>query len=190
MSIISLTLLSFLYLIIPTTGLFINFSKFIHYDCVNESGNTYTETSNYHFNLNTLLPKLTSNTKIDYGFYNSSYGQNPNIVCAIRLYRGDLNPDSCRACLNKAAMLLPAKCPNQKEAMGYNDGYMNFNATINDLLQKLAKKAAASDSRHKFAASNEEGLFQQAIYGLVQRTLDLSEQDCGKMLEQAHRGTQ
>ncbi|XP_028787879.1 cysteine-rich receptor-like protein kinase 19 [Neltuma alba] len=216
MSIISLTLLSFLYLIIPTTQFNqLDFNKFIYYNCSIKSGNTYTETSNYHSNLDTLLSNLTSNTKIDYGFYNSSYGQNPDTVYVIGLCRGDLNPNFCRYCLNSATILLPNKCPNQKEAMGYNDGCIvrysdqqifgsygnpefsfpyfdptnatdtNFNATLNDLLQKLAKKAAAGDSRHKFAALNVEHMYKKDLYGLAQCTPDLSEQDCGKCLKKA-----
>ncbi|RYQ93805.1 hypothetical protein Ahy_B09g100046 isoform B [Arachis hypogaea] len=51
-------------------------------------GNTVVNSranSNYAKNLNTLLSTLTSNTKINYGFYNSSYGQNTDRVNAIGL---------------------------------------------------------------------------------------------------------
>ena len=65
-----------------------------------DKGN-YTSNSTYKANLNHLLSTLTSNTQIDYGFYNSSYGQDPDKVYAIGLCRGDVNSDECRSCLNK-----------------------------------------------------------------------------------------
>jgi hypothetical protein len=47
-----------------------------------ENGN-YTSNSTYNANLG--LSSLSSNTQIDYGFYNVSYGQNPDKVYAIGL---------------------------------------------------------------------------------------------------------
>ncbi|XP_028772731.1 cysteine-rich receptor-like protein kinase 7 [Neltuma alba] len=88
------------------------------YKCFNERGN-YTKPSAYHTNLNTLLSNFTFDTKIDYGFYNSSYGEKPNTVNALGMCRGDVKPDSCRNCLNNATILLPKQCPYQKEAFGY-----------------------------------------------------------------------
>ncbi|KAK9997129.1 hypothetical protein SO802_021815 [Lithocarpus litseifolius] len=83
--------------------------------CLNK-GN-YTSNSTYKANLNHLLSTLTSNTEIDYGFYNSSYGQDPDKVYAIGLCRGDVKPDECRSCLYDNTKLLTQDCPNQKEAM-------------------------------------------------------------------------
>ncbi|KAK7855800.1 cysteine-rich receptor-like protein kinase 29, partial [Quercus suber] len=77
----------------------------------------YTSNSTYKANLNHLLYTLTSNTEIDYGFYNSSYGRDPDKVYAIGLCRGDVKPDECRSCLYNNTILLPRYCPNQKEAM-------------------------------------------------------------------------
>ncbi|KAI9128103.1 hypothetical protein K1719_001096 [Acacia pycnantha] len=88
--------------------------------CFNDRG-TYTNTSAYHNNLKTLLSNFNSNTKDDYGFYNYSYGQNPDTVYASGLCRGDVTPDVCRSCLKNAAWLLPQNCSNQKEAFLYND---------------------------------------------------------------------
>ncbi|XP_061353842.1 cysteine-rich receptor-like protein kinase 44 isoform X1 [Gastrolobium bilobum] len=91
--------------------------------CVNEKGN-YTANSTYQTNLNTLLPNLTSNTEIDYGFYNFSYGQNIDKVNAIGLCRGDVKPDACRSCLNDSRVSLTQLCPNQKEAYVWFDKCM------------------------------------------------------------------
>ncbi|KAK4284433.1 hypothetical protein QN277_001265 [Acacia crassicarpa] len=93
---------------------------FFFHKCFNESGN-YTKPSAYHTNLNTLLSNFTSDTKIDYGFYNYSNGETPNRVNALGMCRGDVKPDSCRSCLNNAITLLPNLCPYQKEAFGYYD---------------------------------------------------------------------
>jgi hypothetical protein len=77
----------------------------------------YIANSAYDANLNHLLYSLYSNTEIDYGFYNSSYGQDPDKVYAIALCRGDVNPGICRACLNDARSLFKQGCPYQKEAI-------------------------------------------------------------------------
>ena len=88
-----------------------------------DKGN-YTSNSTYNTNLNQVLSSLSSNTEIDYGFYNFSYGKSPDKVYSLGLCRGDVNPDICRSCLNNATNLLPLLCPNQKEAIGGYDECM------------------------------------------------------------------
>jgi hypothetical protein len=95
-------------------------TDFLYHICLNGKGN-YTANSTYERNLNHLLSSLSSNKEIDYGFYNSSYGQNSDQVSAIGLCRGDVNPDVCRSCLDNATSLLKQLCPNQKEAIGLFD---------------------------------------------------------------------
>ena len=105
--------------------------SFLYHFCLN-NGN-YTSNSTYKANLNQLLSSVSSNTEIDYGFYNSSYGQNPDKVYATGLCRGDVKPDVCRSCLNNATNLLPLLCPNQKEAIGWYD-YCMLRYTFRDIL--------------------------------------------------------
>ena len=112
----SLLVLSSIYMFIAQA---IAQPNFLYQFCLN-NGN-YTSNSTYKANLNHLLSSLFSNTEIDYGFYNSSYGQNPDKVYAIGLCRGDAKPDVCRSCLNNATKLLTQLCPNQKEAIGWYD---------------------------------------------------------------------
>ncbi|XP_029126507.1 cysteine-rich receptor-like protein kinase 29 isoform X2 [Cajanus cajan] len=82
----------------------------------------YAPNSTYHTNLKTVLSRLTSNTQIDYGFYNASYGQDSDRVYATGLCRGDITPHTCRACLTNSTLLLLEQCPHQKEAVaGYYD---------------------------------------------------------------------
>jgi hypothetical protein len=89
-----------------------------HYICdhSNNRGN-YTTNSTYHKNLNTLLSTLTSNTQINYGFYNFSHGENLDKVYAIGLCRGDLLPNNCRSCLESARANITRTCQNRKEAI-------------------------------------------------------------------------
>ncbi|XP_027364918.1 putative receptor-like protein kinase At4g00960 isoform X1 [Abrus precatorius] len=180
--------------------------NFLYKFCIDQQGN-YTANSTYQHNLNTLLSNLSSNTEIKYGFYNFSYGQNSDKVNAIGLCRGDVKQNECLSCLNNSRVLLPRLCPNQKEAIGWYDNCMlrysdrsifglmeaspsfymwnlnnatdvdRFNEVLRKLLESLRDKAAPGDSR-KFGVANLVGPSFQTIYGLVQCTPDLSQQDC------------
>jgi hypothetical protein len=57
---------------------------------------------------------MSSNTEIDYGFYNFSAGEYPDKVNAIALCRGDISPEECRSCVNATSHDLLKGCPNQK----------------------------------------------------------------------------
>ena len=122
MAMVSLRLLFFLSAILILIVQAIAQLPFLSYYCY-DNGN-YTNNSIYETNLNQLLSSLYSNTEIDYGFYNSSYGQNSDEVYAIGLCRGDFKPDVCRSCLKNSKENLTRLCPNQKEAIGWNDQCM------------------------------------------------------------------
>ncbi|XP_030940952.1 putative receptor-like protein kinase At4g00960 isoform X2 [Quercus lobata] len=91
----------------------------LYHNC-SDNGN-YTSNSTYKANLNRVLYSLSSNTEIDYGFYNFSYGKSPDQVYSLGLCRGDVNPDICHSCINNARNLLTLLCPNQKEAIIWYD---------------------------------------------------------------------
>ncbi|KAK7343549.1 hypothetical protein VNO77_12359 [Canavalia gladiata] len=140
------------------------------------TGRDFDPNSTYHTNLNTLLPRLISDTQVDYGFYNSSFGQDSDRVYATGLCRGDVTPPVCRTCLNDSIFLLRKECANKIEAVGGYDkcmlhystdslsGYQESNVRIylwsntnvtdwnhysyvlKNLLSKLRVKAATSDS--------------------------------------------
>ncbi|XP_059437201.1 cysteine-rich receptor-like protein kinase 44 [Corylus avellana] len=216
---VSSRLLLFLSAIFIFTAQAVAQPSFLYHFCLNGKGN-YTANSTYEENLNHLLPSLSSNTEIDYGFYNSSYGQSSDQVHAIGLCRGDANPDVCRGCLNNATSLLKQRCPNQKEAIGWYDycmlrysnrsifgveetspsfhmwnwnnvsaNYVNqFNDDLRTLMDSLRSEAAAGGSRRKFAAKNATAPEFKTLYGLVQCTPDLSEQDCNDCLRGAIEG--
>jgi hypothetical protein len=130
--------LSFLSAIFMLTAQAVAQPSFLYHSCLNDKGN-YTAKSTYEENLNHLLSSLSSNTKIDYGFYNSSYGQNSDKVYATGLCSGDVNPDVCRDCLSNATSLLMQLCPNQKEAIGWHDYCMlrYSNRSIFGILETL-----------------------------------------------------
>ena len=184
---------------------------FALYTNCSDKGN-FTDNSTYHINLNTLLSNLTSNTEIDYGFYNSSYGQNTDKVNAIGMCRGDLKPDACRSCLNEYGVVLKEKCPNQMEAIVYYEdcmlrysnrsifgvvetsplGYVEnqddalemyqFSQVLGKLMESLKNTAKAGDYRRKYATADVSGPISQHIYGLVQCTPDLSAKECDDCL--------
>jgi hypothetical protein len=89
-------------------------TTFLAYFCLNDKGN-YTAKSSYEANLNHLLSSLSSNTETDYGFYNSSYGQNSDQAYAIGLCRGDVNPDVCRSCIDNATSISSQAALSQSE---------------------------------------------------------------------------
>ncbi|KAD7477489.1 hypothetical protein E3N88_00625 [Mikania micrantha] len=120
------------------------------------------------------------------GFFNYSVGQGIDTVNSAALCRGDVEPDLCLACLNKAVVSLRELCPNQKGAVGYYDKcwlkYTNttilqnppgsvlllpnvlnasnmdgFDASLGQLLNPLIAEAAAGDLIQKFACGNTNG---------------------------------
>ena len=188
---------------------------FLYHFCL-DKGN-YTSNSTYNTNLNQVLSSLSSNTKIDYGFYNFSYGKSPDKVYSLGLRRGDAKPDICRSCLNNATNLLPLLCPNQKEAIGGYDecmlrysfrdifkiketspfylwnpnnvsgNYDQFSQDLMTLLDSKRVQAATGGSLRKFAAGNATAPNNQTLYSVVQCTPDLSDQDCSDCLVGAMR---
>ncbi|CAL5205962.1 unnamed protein product [Lathyrus oleraceus] len=113
----SLQILLFIIFTYQTKAVYDQINSY-HYFC-DQSNNraNYTTNSTYHKNLNTLLTTLTSNTDINYGFYNFSFGESSDRVYSTGLCRGDLLPNDCRSCLNGSRENLTRSCPNQREAI-------------------------------------------------------------------------
>ncbi|XP_058739378.1 cysteine-rich receptor-like protein kinase 44 [Vicia villosa] len=151
--------------------------------CDNKRGN-YTANSTYDNNLKTLISSFYSHKEINYGFYNFSYGQDPNKVYAIGMCSGDLKPNECLTYLNSSFADLREQCPNQKEAIVWGgsltlwysnrsifrivetdptEGYVSsatasnvdkYNDALNKLMTNLKDKAASGDSRRKYDADS------------------------------------
>lgn len=92
--------------------------NFTYYQC-NDIYGTYTKNSPYKANLNKVLYMISSDTRIDYGFYNFSVGEDPDQVNAIALCRGDLTKTECYKCRNDAIRKLTQLCPTEMEAIGW-----------------------------------------------------------------------
>lgn len=182
----------------------------------NDRGN-YKSKSTFQTNLNTLLSTLTnSNTQINYnGFYKLSYGQNTDKVYAIGLCKGDIQPDICHSCLDKARVNLTKLCPNRKEAIGWYDdetcmlrysdrsifgrmeigpAYFVWNLhdaekanRFNKVVKNLLESLTSRGvaSQRKYATATAIGPSNQTIYGLVQCTPDLSGVDCSGCLHES-----
>ncbi|KAF3451643.1 hypothetical protein FNV43_RR07738 [Rhamnella rubrinervis] len=106
-------------ILILTSHAIINAQEPLLYSCLYE-GN-YTTNRTYKTNLNTLLSSLPSKININYAFYSSSNGQNPNKAYATGLCRGDVDTSVCRSCLTNSTNLLTQRCPYQKGAVGWDD---------------------------------------------------------------------
>ncbi|KAL8136713.1 hypothetical protein V2J09_002714 [Rumex salicifolius] len=181
--------------------------EFVNYQCDNTYGN-YTSNSTYQQNLNSLLSDISSNTSITYGFYNFSYGKDPDIVNGIALCRGDVLLDECHSCLKNATAKLFGLCTNQKQAIGWYDRCMvrysnrtifgvmeydpyywiryrfkaldqkDFNHTVTSLFGSLVDKAVRGNSTLKFAMNQAIVSAFVTVYAYTQCTLDLSQSDC------------
>ncbi|XP_028777912.1 cysteine-rich repeat secretory protein 38 [Neltuma alba] len=112
-----------------------NFLKFF---CGNSTVDDDTTNSTFKTNLKSLLFNISSDTKIDYGFYNFSSGQNSDKVNVIGLCRGDVKVQDCRSCLTDSRVVLLQVCaPNVREAIGWYDNcFLRYsNRTIFGVMQ-------------------------------------------------------
>ncbi|KAK8706543.1 hypothetical protein V6N13_050104 [Hibiscus sabdariffa] len=132
------------------------------YSFCNNTGN-YTSGSTYSQNVNATLFSLTANASLT-GFFTTAVGAS-DMVYGLVQCRPDVPLNSCRACVNTAAEDITRLCPNQKEAMiGYNNCLCALNAS-------------------KFAVGTIGYSQFSDIYGMVQCTRDLSENDCSSCLQ-------
>ncbi|KAL2927970.1 Cysteine-rich repeat secretory protein 38 [Bienertia sinuspersici] len=97
--------------------------NFISNVCQDTFGNN-TSNSAFEKNLNTLFSTMLSDTKIDYGFYNISVGQNFDVVHGIGLCRPDVSATDCRNCLSQGTRAIVLNCHNQKDAVGWYEKCM------------------------------------------------------------------
>ncbi|KAK9286715.1 hypothetical protein L1049_015118 [Liquidambar formosana] len=175
----------------------------------------YSRFSPYMYNLNAVFNNISSNTQIDYGFYNFSVGENSNKVNAIALCRGDVSQEACRGCIDYATREITRICPDQMEAIAWYDNctlrYSNrtifgtvelrphfywwivdnasnviqFNQTLRTLLANLQIQAASGGSLRKFATAEANFMSFETVYALVQCTPDLTDAQCSNCLDGA-----
>ncbi|KAK4751004.1 hypothetical protein SAY87_004486 [Trapa incisa] len=170
----------------------------------------FTSDSSYGTTLNNTLSSINN---LKFGFFNTSspVARTSEVITFIGLCRGDVPSEACQSCLQTSASDLRQLCPNQKEAIVWNENCTlrysnrsilgtpsvdpsyelintasprtdeNFIPTLEELLRNLTVSAAASGPLRKFATGNRSIDFGN-VYGLVQCTPDLSEDKCSLCL--------
>ncbi|PWA36136.1 cysteine-rich receptor-like protein kinase 20 [Artemisia annua] len=173
--------------------------------CGNEN---YTQNSAYQQNLDDVLFALTG-TNNGFGFYNLTSGQ----ANAAALCRGDIEPESCRRCVDDATRRLRQVCPNQVEAAGWydmcflkysnrsmangnaqsglinpnnvpNSSFDQWNQRVVNLLGALRSEVVRGGLLRKYASGNISA-GSLTVYGMMQCTPDLSETECDNCLARA-----
>ncbi|CAE6181121.1 unnamed protein product [Arabidopsis arenosa] len=155
------------------------------------------------------------NASYSTGFQNATAGQDTHRVTGIFLCRGDLSPEVCSNCIAFSVHESLIRCPNEREAVFYyeecmlrysnrnilstlnTDGgiviqnTMNFTAVKKDRFRDLVltpmnlAAIEAARSFKKFAVRKVGLNALQSLYGMVQCTPDLTEQDCLDCLQQS-----
>ncbi|MBA0723478.1 hypothetical protein Golax_004055 [Gossypium laxum] len=110
------TKICFLALFLPTFSFAsLAESKLLYHYCSNAT--TLTGNGVYAANINHLFSYLSTNATEHDGFFNTTAGQEPNMVYGLFLCRGDVHPENCRDCINLAAAVAPQLCPNRTWAI-------------------------------------------------------------------------
>nr|GMD91809.1 cysteine-rich receptor-like protein kinase 25 [Ipomoea batatas] len=94
--------------------------RHLGYYCPNTS--TYSPSSTYQSNLNSLLSTLSSNGGRKNGFYNTTVrGGADATVYGLFMCRGDVSTDDCGSCVSNATTTISRLCPNEKTAIVWYD---------------------------------------------------------------------
>ncbi|XP_009417409.2 cysteine-rich receptor-like protein kinase 44 [Musa acuminata AAA Group] len=174
----------------------------------------FTTNSTYHFNLNLLLPSLTSAT-VSTGYANTSAGRSPDQVFGLARCQLDVSQDKCQACLATAVDTLLSSCPSAKDAATWGDlcflaysnttfsndrdkssftqiivngGEVSETSRFVDLVGELMNALiswAAYKTDSMFAIGQANFTSVTKVYGLVQCTRDQSDDDCFLCLRQS-----
>ncbi|XP_077224588.1 cysteine-rich receptor-like protein kinase 44 isoform X1 [Tasmannia lanceolata] len=118
--------------------LFIKAQVFTYIDNC-DSGN-YTSGSQFETNLNHLLLSLTTKTPL-LGFYNTTSGENPNLLYGLAQCTGRASADDCQTCLNTSSSEIIRRCPNRKGGRVGGD-----NDATESLIFDLETLQAATDN--------------------------------------------
>ncbi|KAK6264891.1 hypothetical protein SCA6_020325 [Theobroma cacao] len=90
------------------------------YACDNST--TFTPNSTYQANIKTLLSSLSSNiSSSKNGFYNTTAGQDPNLVYGTFLCRSDVSANLCQDCVASASNEIAQRCLTEKMGVIWYD---------------------------------------------------------------------
>lgn len=128
----------------------------------------YTGHSEFESNLRLLLNDLSSNTSRDTslgGFYNTSVGENPDIVHGQTLCRGDVNSTVCRNCIENAGDHLWNTCKGQDAMVWYEFCQVRYSFQILVPMQVFTGTLPESNKQHKFV--EHPVLFEKVLMHLM-----------------------
>ncbi|XP_022977358.1 putative receptor-like protein kinase At4g00960 isoform X2 [Cucurbita maxima] len=158
--------------------------EFLFHTCSDKAN--YTAGSPFKRNLDAVLASISSNTQVDYGFYNATSGEDPDRATGLALCRGGVALEQCRSCVKDSTRRISESCPNQKEAEGWYEDcqirYSNnaiygvgdsnvkmlfwntqraedpdgFNEALRSLFDLLQRVAASGSSIHKSAGGDQK----------------------------------
>ncbi|XP_050288741.1 cysteine-rich receptor-like protein kinase 25 isoform X1 [Quercus robur] len=209
LSIVFVSILSFLNLTTPATG-----ANYLFHFCANS---TFSANSLYQTGINSLLSSLSSNATRNLEFYNTTTNRNTsNPVYGLYLCRGDVTSEVCRGCVAEATKDLTTRCSREKIAVIWYDECMirysnesifstvivrprvallntqnitnqdQLNKLVNTSMTSLASKASDVPIGVKKFRTEEVNISAfQTLYNLVQCTPDLSSTDCNLCLQTA-----
>ncbi|KAF3954336.1 hypothetical protein CMV_020305 [Castanea mollissima] len=148
------------------------------------------------------------------GFYNTSIGDYPNTVYGQALCRGDVNSTICQNCIQNESQEILTLCKSEDamiwfelcqvrysyqiffSLMVYTGKYpqnleqkssdpIHYNEVLTYLFNNISTEASYDPSKRMFA-TGEIKFSTETIYGLVQCTRDMSEDNCNSCLLSAY----
>ncbi|KAL6329967.1 hypothetical protein AAG906_039882 [Vitis piasezkii] len=169
-----------------------------------DAATNYTSGSVYEKNLNLVLTSLVASASIT-GFNMTTAGQDPDVAYGLIQCRPDISKGDCQTCSSTSAVEISQRCPNQREAfiqydicsLHYSDwrffstvnsvpqilvnvhdmtNPVLFNDQLESLFENLSSRAASNPSLFAIRSTLYTG--STNIYGMVQCTRDLTENNC------------
>ncbi|XP_010448758.1 PREDICTED: cysteine-rich receptor-like protein kinase 5 [Camelina sativa] len=139
--------------------------NYVGYSCTN--GKTYLKNSTYSSNLRTLLSTLSSSNTFSTGFYSLVLGQNPDLVFALYLCRGDASSEVCRDCVVYAINELLNQCLDGKEAFILCEDCMLRYADRNILLDPPTTRNEILMVNQQDVTANISDRFNKVLFSLM-----------------------
>ncbi|KAJ6925603.1 hypothetical protein NC651_010106 [Populus alba x Populus x berolinensis] len=114
------------------------------------------------------LPSITSST----GYNSTAIGEFPDKVTGKALCRGDVTSSACETCLRDASQKLLKDCESKEAIIWF-------------LMDNLSNEVALNRSKLMFETGEIKFSRNETIYGHVQCTRDIGEDECHKCLSSA-----
>ncbi|KAM3701572.1 hypothetical protein ACB094_05G183200 [Castanea mollissima] len=134
------------------------------------------------------------------GFYNTSIGDYPDTVYGQALCRGDVNSTICQNCIQNESQEILTLCKSEDAMIWFElcqvrysnqmffslmENPVHYNEVLTYLFNNISTEASYDPSKRMFA-TGEIKFSTETIYGLVQCTRDMSEDNCNSCLLSAY----